>query len=138
MIEKFNNIYLLVLHLLVTGVLGVVSYRALVAHHGMVKEFNMDESSIYISRCFGTFIASFFLIGIYMIFRPNGPEGAFIYYNLIFLLGLFLFIYDLLFYFKKIDKNITAKNSITDIGINTFTLISSIVLILGLSNKIYI
>ena len=138
MIENFNNIYLLVLHLLVTGLFGVFSYRALLAPHGMAKEFNMDESSIYIIRCFGTFIASFFLIGIYMIFRPNGPEGAFIYYNLIFLLGLFLFIYDLLFYFKKMDKNITAKNSITDIGINTFTLISSIVLILGLSNKIYI
>ena len=138
MIENFNNIYLLVLHLLVTGLFGVFSYRALLAPYGMVKEFNMDESSIYIIRCFVTFIASFFLIGIYMIFRPNGPEGAFIYYNLIFLLGLFLFIYDLLFYFKKIDKNITAKNSITDIGINAFTLMSSIVLILGLSNKIYI
>ena len=138
MIENFNNIYLLVLHLLVTGLFGIFSYRSLLVPHGMAKEFNMDESSIYIIRCFGTFITSFFLIGIYMVIRPNGPEGAFIYYNLIFLLGLFLFIYDLLFYFKKIDKNISAKNSMTDLGINTFTLISSIVLILGLSNKIYI
>ena len=48
MIENFNNIYLLVLHLLVTGLFGVFSYRALLAPHGMVKEFNMDESSIYI------------------------------------------------------------------------------------------
>ena len=138
MIENFNNIYLLILHLLVTGLFGIFSYRALLVPHGMAKEFNMDESSIYIIRCFGTFISSFFLIGIYIIFRPNGPEGAFIYYNLIFLLGLFLFIYDLLFYYKKIDKNISAKNSITDLGINTFTLLSSIVLILGLSDKIYI
>ena len=138
MIENFNNIYLLILHLLVTGLFGIFSYRSLLTPHGMAKEFNMDESSIYIIRCFGTFITSFFLIGIYMVIRPNGPEGAFIYYNLIFLLGLFLFIYDLLFYFKKIDKNISAKNSMTDLGINTFTLISSIVLILGLSNKIYI
>ena len=138
MIENFNNIYLLILHLLVTGLFGIFSYRTLLMPHGMAKEFNMDESSIYIIRCFGTFISSFFLIGIYIIFRPNGPEGAFIYYNLIFLLGLFLFIYDLLFYYKKIDKNISAKNSITDLGINTFTLLSSIVLILGLSDKIYI
>ena len=39
---------------------------------------------------------------------------------------------------KKIDTDTGAKNSITDLGINTFTLISSIILILGLSDKIYI
>lgn len=138
MIENFNNIYLLILHCLVTALFGVFSYRSIISPQGMAKEFNMDESSIYIIRCFGTFIISFFLMGIYIVFRPNGPEGAFMYYNLIFLLALFLFIYDLLFYLKKVDTEISAKNSMTDLGINTFTLISSIVLILGLSNRIYI
>ena len=138
MIENFNNIYLLVLHLLVTALFGVFSFRALFAPQGMAQEFNMDKSSVYIIRVLGTFITPFFLIGIYLVFRPNGPEGAWAYYNLIFILGLILSIYDTLFYLKKIDQDTGAKNSPTDLMINTFTLVSSIILILGLSDKIYI
>ena len=138
MIENFINIYFLILHILLTALFGVFTFRTLFAPKGMVSEFNMDNSSVYIIRIFGTFIASFFLIGIYMIFRPNGPEGAWVYYNLIFIIGVLMFIYDLLFYLKKIDTDTGSKNSIIDLGINTFTLISSIILILGLSDKIYI
>ena len=138
MIENFINIYFLILHILLTALFGVFTFRALFAPKGMASEFNMDNSSVYIIRIFGTFIASFFLIGIYMIFRPNGPEGAWVYYNLIFIIGVLMFIYDLLFYLKKIDTDTGSKNSIIDLGINTFTLISSIILILGLSDKIYI
>ena len=138
MIDNFNNVYFLILHMLLTALFGVFTFRTLFAPKGMASEFNMDNSSVYIIRIFGTFIASFFLIGIYMIFRPNGPEGAWVYYNLIFIIGVLMFIYDLLFYLKKIDTDTGAKNSITDLGINIFTLISSIILILGLSEKIYI
>ena len=138
MIENFNNIYLLILHILLTALFGVFAFRSLFSPKGMASEFNMDVSSVYIIRIFGTFITSFFLIGIYLMFRPNGPEGAWVFYNLIFIIGVLMFIYDLLFYLKKIDTDSGAKNSITDLGINTFTLISSVILILGLSEKIYI
>jgi len=138
MIENFNNIYLLILHILVTALFGLFSFRALLSPHGMVQEFNMDKSSIYIIRVLGAFITSFFLIGIYLVFRPNGPEGAWAYYNLIFIFGIILSIYDVMFYLKKIDHDTGAKNSPTDLMINTFTVVSSIILILGLSDKIYI
>jgi len=138
MIENFNNIYLLILHILLTALFGVFAFRSLFSPKGMSSEFNMDVSSVYIIRIFGTFITSFFLIGVYLIFRPNGPEGAWVFYNLIFIIGVLMFIYDLLFYLKKIDADSGAINSITDLGINTFTLISSVILILGLSEKIYI
>ena len=98
----------------------------------------MYKRQVYIIRILGAFITPFFLIGIYLVFRPNGPEGAWAYYNLIFILGLILSIYDTLFYLKKIDLDTGAKNSPTDLMINTFTLVSSIILILGLSDKIYI
>ena len=39
---------------------------------------------------------------------------------------------------KGIDTEIGAKNSVTDLMINTFTLVASIILIIGLSDKIYI
>ena len=59
-------------------------------------------------------------------------------YNLIFLLGLILSIYDTTFFLKGIDTEIGAKNSITDLIIGAFTLVASIILIIGLSDKIYI
>ena len=121
-----------------TALFGVFSYRALFAPEGMAKEFNMDKSSIYIIRVLGAFITPFFLIGVYLIFRPNGPEGAWAYYNLIFLLGLILSIYDTTFFLKGIDTETGAKNSVTDLMINAFTLVASIILIIGLSDKIYI
>ena len=85
MIENFNSIYLLILHILMTALFGVFSFRSLFAPDGMAKEFSMDKSSIYIIRVLGAFITPFFLIGVYLIFKPNGPEGAWAYYNLIFL-----------------------------------------------------
>ena len=121
-----------------TALFGVFSFRALFAPDGMAKEFNMDKSSIYIIRVLGAFITPFFVIGIYLIFRPNGPEGAWAYYNLILLLGLILSIYDTTFYLKGIDTETGAKNSITDLIIGAFTLVASIILIIGLSDKIYI
>ena len=121
-----------------TALFGVFSFRALLSPYGMAQEFNMDKSSIYIIRVLGTFITSFFLIGIYLVFRPNGPEGAWAYYNLIFIFGLILSIYDIMFYLKKIDRDTGAKNSFTDLMVNAFTVVSSIILILGLSDRIYI
>ena len=138
MIENFNNIYLLVLHLLVTALFGVFSFRALFAPQGMAQEFNMDKSSVYIIRVLGAFITPFFLIGIYLVFRPNGPEGTWVYYNLFFIIAASQLIYDLLFYFKLIDKDIGAKNSLVDVFVSVFATIVSIILIFGLSNKIYI
>ena len=120
-----------------TALFGIYTFRTLFAPKGMAKEFNMDQSSVYMVRVLGTFVAPFFLIGVYLIFRPNGPEGAWVYYNLIFINFVILSIYDTTFYLKKIDQDKGAKNSVTDLAVNTFTLIASIILILGLSDKIY-
>ena len=121
-----------------TALFGIYTFRTLFAPEGMTKEFNMDQSSVYMVRVLGTFVAPFFLIGVYLIFRPNGPEGAWVYYNLIFINFVILSIYDTTFYLKKIDQDKGAKNSVTDLAVNTFTLIASIILILGLSDKIYL
>ena len=101
MIENFEHLYLLILHILMTALFGIYTFRALFKPEGMVKEFNMDQSSVYIVRVLGTFVAPFFLIGIYLIFRPNGPEGAWVYYNLIFINFVILSVYDAAVFLKK-------------------------------------
>ena len=89
-------------------------------------------------RYVGTFIFGFVFMGIYILFRPNGPEGTWVFYNLFFLVAGAQLVYDLMFYFKFIDKNIDAKNSMIDLIFSIVAFSISVILIYGLSNKIYI
>ena len=51
---------------------------------------------------------------------------------------MFNLIYDLSYYFKLIDKDIGAKNSRLDLVVSTFLTVGSAILILNLSDKIYL
>ena len=50
MIENFNNIFYLIVHILVTGLFGVYLVRIFFAPEGLVKEFNLDRRAIYLIR----------------------------------------------------------------------------------------
>jgi len=137
MIENFGNIFYLIIHVLITGLFGVYIVRIYFAPEGLVKEFNIDRSGIYLIRFIGTFAFGFFLMGIYIIFRSGGPEGAWVYYNLIFIIAAAQLVYESLFYFKLIDKDLAAKNSLTDLVLSVFMVVAPAILILGLSDRIY-
>ena len=137
MIENFGNIFYLIIHVLITGLFGVYLIRIYFAPEGLVKEFNVDKSGIYLIRFIGTFAFGFFFMGIYIIFRPGGPEGAWVYFNLIFIIAAAQLLYESLFYFKLMDKNIEAKNSLTDLVLSVFMVVASAILIWGLSDRIY-
>ena len=136
MIENFGNIFYLIIHVLITGLFGVYLVRIYFAPEGLVKEFDVDRSAIYLIRFIGTFAFGFFFIGIYLIFRPGGPEGTWVYFNLIFIIAAAQLLYESLFYFKLIDKDLESKNSLTDLGLSVFMVASTATLILGLSDKI--
>ena len=138
MIENFNNLFFLVLHLAIIGLLSIFLVRIFFFPQGIVKEYNVDQSGILPMRYVGTFIFGFVFMGIYILFRPNGPEGTWVFYNLFFLVATAQLIYDLMFYFKFIDKDIGAKNSILDLTFSFAAFIISVILIYGLSNKIYL
>lgn len=138
MIENFNNIYLLVLHILVLGLFSIYLFRIIFAPEGLVKEFNVDKSGIYLIRFIGTFAFGLVFMGFYILFRPNGPEGAWVYFNLFFIITTTQLLYESLYYFKLIDKDLDAKNSLVDLGVSLFAVTVSIILIFGLSDKIYI
>ena len=138
MIENFNNLLFLVLHLGIIGLLSIFLIRIFFFPQGIVKEYNVDQSGILPMRYVGTFIFGFVFMGIYILFRPNGPEGTWVFYNLFFLVATAQLIYDLMFYFKFIDKDIGAKNSIIDLTFSFTAFIISVILIYGLSNKIYL
>ena len=60
------------------------------------------------------------------------------YFNLIFIIAAAQLLYESLFYFKLIDKDLEAKNSLTDLGLSVFMVVASAILIWGLSDKIYL
>ena len=138
MVENFNNIYLLLLYVAFVSLIGIYCFRMWFSPLGVLKQFSIGKEATYLVRVVGTFTFALFFMGIYILFRPNGPEGTWVYYNLFFIIAASQLIYDLLFYFKLIDKDIGAKNSLVDVFVSVFATIVSIILIFGLSNKIYI
>ena len=137
MIENFNSVFLLIIHCLLVLLSGIYSIRSLFFPMTMVKEFNLGNNSIYIIRILGAFVSTFFLVGLYLIFRDVGPDGAWTYYSMFFVVGVIMLIYDAGFYFKLFDKNLDSKNSLIDIFISVFTIVASVILISGLADKIY-
>lgn len=123
MIENFNSVFLLIMHCLLVLLSGIYSIRSLFFPMTMVKEFNLGNNSIYIVRILGAFVSTFFLVGLYLIFRDVGPDGAWTYYSMFFVVGVVMLIYDAGFYFKLFDKNLDSKNSLIDIFISVFTIL---------------
>ena len=125
------------MHCLLVLLSGIYTIRSLFFPMTMVKEFNLGNNSIYIVRILGAFVSTFFLVGLYLIFRDVGPDGAWTYYSMFFVVGVLMLIYDAGFYFKLFDKNLDSKNSLIDIFISVFTIVASVILISGLADKIY-
>ena len=113
MIENFNGPFNLILFILVIGLQGFYSFRLVFSPSGIVKEFNTGEDSIYLARVLGIFVVPLFLMGLIILF--GGPEGTWVYFVLLFMIGLLQMVYETAFHFKLVDKNISAKNSKFDI-----------------------
>ena len=135
MIENFNGFFYLTIFILAIALQGVYVFRIVFSPSGLIKEYNTGENSLYLARVLGVFIVPLFIMGLIILFR--GTEGTWVYFILSFMIGLCQLIYETAFYFKLVDKNISAKNSKLDIGIAIFFFIVSVILIYGLSDKIY-
>ena len=135
MIENFNGFFYFIIFILAIGLQGVYVFRIVFSPSGLIKEYNTGENSLYLARVLGVFIIPLFLMGNIILFR--GTDGTWVYFILSFMIGLCQLIYETAFYFKLVDKNISAKNSKLDIGVSVFFVIASVILIYGLSDKIY-
>ena len=135
MIENFNGFFYFIIFILAIGLQGVYVFRIVFSPSGLIKEYNTGENSLYLARVLGVFIIPLFLMGLIILFR--GTDGTWVYFILSFMIGLCQLIYETAFYFKLVDKNISAKNSKLDIVVSIFFVIASVILIYGLSDKIY-
>ena len=77
--------------------LGYYGFRIIFASKGMLSEYELEDTAISPLRFLGTFVVPFVLVGIYLLFRTNGIESAYIYFILGFLITLGQLIYEICF-----------------------------------------
>ena len=137
MTEKFNGIFNLIIFLAHFIGVGAYAYQMIIGNEKFREKFEIDASAATIMRMAGALFLGSFLMAIYILFvRPNGVEGTWAFFNLIFVQNLCIFLVNT--YSIKIDRTgVTNDSNEAVIAPLVFTILSAI-LIYGLSDKIYI
>ncbi len=137
MIDKFNGIFYLILFIVHFIGIGVYSYQMIIGNKKFREKFEIDKTAATIMRMTGALFLGSFLMAIYIMFvRPNGVEGTWAFFNLVFVQNLCIFIVNT--YSIKIDKTGVMNDSNEGVIAPLVFTILSAVLIYGLSDKIYI
>ena len=138
MIEKFNNIFYLLIFLIHFFGVGFYSYQLIIDTKGFMKRFSIDKTSALPLRMLGGFTFAWLLMALYILFvRPNGVEGTWSFFNLIFITHLVVTITN--YYSKNISKlGVTDKFTNEGIIVPFVLLVMSGILCYGLADKIYI
>ena len=136
MIEKFNGIIYLIVFLVHFIGTGVYAFQLIVGTKKFRERFQIDETASTIMRMAGALFLGAVLMAIYIMFvRPNGVQGTWGFFNLIFIQNLCIFLVNT--YSIKIDK--TGMKTESNEGVIApfiFTVLSAI-LCYGLADKIY-
>ena len=137
MMDKFNGVFYLIVFLVHFIGVGVYAYQMIIGNQKFREKFEIDASAATIMRMAGALFLGSFLMAIYILFvRPNGVEGTWAFFNLVFVQNLCILIVNT--YSIKIDKTGIMNDSNEGvIAPLVFTILSAI-LIYGLSDKIYI
>ena len=137
MIDKFNGIFYLIVFIVHFIGIGAYSYQMIIGNKKFREKFEIDKTAATIMRMTGALFLGSFLMAIYIMFvRPNGVEGTWAFFNLVFVQNLCIFIVNT--YSIKIDKTGIMNDSNEGVIAPLVFTILSAVLIYGLSDKIYI
>ena len=138
MVDKFNGVFYLIIFLVHFIGVGVYAYQMIIGNQKFREKFEIDASAATIMRMAGALFLGSFLMAIYILFvRPNGVEGTWAFFNLIFITHFLVTITN--YYSKNISKlGNTDKFTNEGIIVPFVLLIMSAILCYGLSNKIYI
>ena len=135
MVENFDNIFYLILFLINLAALAFYGYLTAFNPKQLINDYEFGDDSIGAIRIVGTFVWAVLIIGVIILFR--GPEGAWIF----FVFGLTVSVLQLLIDFghrmKIIDTNYKVVNKTQDTIISIVFIVTNVILINGLSDKIY-
>ena len=136
MIEKFNGIFYFVVFLAHFIGIAIYCFQTIVGTKKFMDKFDIDHNAAIIVRFVGALMIGWVIMALYIMFvRPNGVEGTWGFFNLIFVQNLCIFLVNT--YSIKVDK--TGMKTESNEGVIApfvFTVLSAI-LCYGLADKIY-
>ena len=139
MIEKFNNIYYLIIFIIHFVGIAIYAFQTIVNTRKFCEKFEIDDTAFVMVRFVGAFMMGWVAMAIYIMFiRNNGVVGAGSFFNLVFLQNLFIFLVNA--YSILIDKTGIKSPEKSREGIIApliFTTLSA-ALCYGLADKIYL
>lgn len=138
MIEKFNNIYYLLIYIIHFAGIAIYAYQTVFQTRKFCTKFEIDDSGFPTVRFVGAFMIGWVLMAVYiMLIRRNGVVAAGSFFNLVFLTNLIIFLVNS--YSILIDKTGVKSPEKSREGIIApliFTALSAS-LCYGLADKIY-
>ena len=135
MIEAWGGILNLVLYALNMLGLGYYAFLTVFNPNTLVTRYDLGEKAVPIIRIVGSFVLPTVLLGVYIIFREDGPLGLWIFFVFNFLVVLCQVLLSWGTRLKIIDPD--SKTDVSDEVIGHVFLVISIVLIFRLSDTIY-
>ena len=138
MIDKFNNIFYLIIYFAHFIIVGSYAYQLVFDTKKFLKGRGVDKTATLITRFAGSFMIAIVIMAIYLAFiRPNGLIGTWAFFNLVFIINASILVTN--FYTLKIDKTgLTKKTRNDGIYAPLVLVIISAILCYGLTDKIYV
>ena len=135
MVENFGNAFYLIIFII--NLLGLIYYAYLTYLNPkqLINDYETGDDSIVFIRVIGSFVLAYVVIGIILLF--TSINGAWIYFVSGLMISAFQLIYDLGCRMKIIDSNYKVINKSSDTIIAIVFIVINVILISGLSDKIY-
>ena len=139
MISLFNG-YIFFGIFIVTLLMGAFyAYRSLLDTKSFMAQYGIHVTALLPARLAGSLIASITIVGVYILFRENGPEGTWAFFAINFLQAL---IFSIFGYLSVNDQDIKELDDVKYTAeayvVPLILAILNAVLLYGLSDKIYL
>ncbi len=135
MVEDFGSVFYLVIYIVNLLGLAYYTYLTYLNPKQLINDYELGDDSIVIIRVVGSFVLSYVIIGIILLF--TSIQGAWIYFVTGLMISSFQLLYDLGTRMNIIDSNYKVVNKTSDTIISIVFIVINVVLITGLSDKIY-
>ena len=135
MVENFGSVFYLVIYIVNLLGLAYYTYLTYLNPKQLINDYELGDDSIVIIRVVGSFVLSYVIIGIILLF--TSIQGAWIYFVSGLMISSFQLLYDLGTRMNIIDSNYKVVNKTSDTIIAIVFIVINVILITGLSEKIY-
>jgi len=135
MVDNFGSFFYLIIYIINLAGLAYYTYLTYINPKQLINDYELGDDSIALVRVVGSFVLSYIVIGIILLF--TSIQGAWIYFVTGLMISTFQLLYDLGSRMNIIDSNYKVIHKTSDTIISIVFIVINVILITGLSDKIY-